>query len=830
MPFRARCSPVSLIRRRYAFRGLQRIRPSDLGGSVARAKRNQSYRYNSTSSLFSQFTSFFNRARTPLTPTPQQAASDFLTSISAKDTDSLGSSYNTIITSPNPGETLSQNDLLAAMEFLASSSSLRDLELLRTIFEDLPNRFGYPVNEGHQALLIRGLCNNGLAEDAFVLAQRLDPSSVDWRIILRSASTNSPSVVDRIIPFLQAHSKLDQTDISLILQSLRRSVYSSHSSPGSLSGPSSVRIKLDGLLETVREQSIILEPSTEAELMRLYLSLGELDKANDIVQSWDKANIWSPGLYNAIIELYIARSDRHQVEYTITKMREKGLTAPQKALSFLSTQQLRQSIDSRSSVGFNEIVGSIEFTEKICDVSAGADVWADLIRMYLKEVKSPSSLDVALEVYSEILSRGIEPSAELSRNLIIPLCNSKDQSKLNHAIRIYDHYMSTPAALSKSRERSRFSSIYQYLLAGCSRASPPLIGKAINIITDMRTHKMEINPANLVSLLILLMRSSEDHHSAFNVYSHFYALSPNSLDESSYQAILSTYLQLSWPKSPYPSPELFVTILKDMSKAGYQPSSAILSSLLKTYGFQATKLRRTSRSGSVSTSRSKSKATSSPIDSELEEDGVSLSVDEQLDNLGQSIRDIHTLIKLDPLIDVDIPLLSSLMDAYSRVGAYSECFEVWDELVQRRSRESPEKIRQLYAASINVILDACGWSYSLQRGKKIWAWAKRWDLIWEKKHYDSYVEFLCRNSQFADASNVVLGEMAGGSGTGEEGVGRAMGIKADGDTVRIVLKFGRREADKGNDVRDMIKFVDRLKVEREELYDQLRRDGESEEW
>nr|XP_019012580.1 uncharacterized protein I206_02075 [Kwoniella pini CBS 10737]OCF51361.1 hypothetical protein I206_02075 [Kwoniella pini CBS 10737] len=751
----------------------------------------KNYRYNSTSSLFSPFTSFFNRTKAPQVASPQQVAPAFLNSISVQDTDALRSAYDTIITSPNPSELLSPNDIHAAMELLASSSFLKDLETLRRIFEDLPNRFGYDTKDEHRNLLIKGLCNNGRVEEAFILTKSLDPFAVNWRVLLRTASNHSPSIVNHIIPFLQQYSSLEQTDIALILKSLRSSLHTSSSII--------VRKKLDGLLQQVQMQSIVLEPVTEAELMRLYISLGDLEKANTIVESWDKANIWSPGLYNAIIELYIARADAHQVEYTINKMREKGWEAPQKAISFLSIQHLQQNIDSRSAVGFGEIVGSIEYAEKISDVSAQADVWADVIRVYLREVKSNDSLDIALEVYSESLSRGIEPSAELAKNLIIPLCNSKESSRLNHAIRVYDDYMSTQGALSTRREQARFSSVYQYLLIGCSRSNPPLIEKAINLIMDMRNHKMEINSNNLVSLLILLMKSSEDHHSAFNLYSHFYSLSPSSIDENGYQAILSTYLGLSWSKSPYPPPELFVTILKDMSKNGYQPSSNILSSLLKTYGSQATKLRRNFKSSSSM---------------KLEDNLISL--DEQLDNLGQSIRDIHTLIKLDPLIVIDIPLLSSLMDAYSRVGAYSECFQVWDELIQRRSREKNSK--KLFSASLNVILDACGWSYSLKRGKKIWLWSKKYNLIYEKKHYDSYIEFLCRNSQFHEVIEIIFNEM------------EKEGFIIDKDIIRIVLKFGRREADKGNNVNDVFDFVNRLKKEKGELYNQLKDAGENERW
>ncbi|WWC95908.1 hypothetical protein V866_002775 [Kwoniella sp. B9012] len=812
MPYRARCNPASLIRRHNASVAIRRFTPVLRAGSVQEgipaALPIQGYRYNSTSSLFSPFTSFFSRAKS-LTPTsPDQAASVFVSSISSSQPDSLYSSYNTIINSPSPSSYLSSEKLYDAIALLAESRSLKDLELLRRIYDDLPNRFGYPINAEHDNLLIKCLCNNGYTEEALSLAQSMDLTNVDWRLLLRSASTDNPSLVDTIVPLLRQYSTLDQSDIALILRSIRNT----HSrSTGSLT-----RSKLDSVLEDITEKGIILNPSTEAELMRLYISLGDLDKANEIVSRWDQRNIESPGLWNAIVEMAIARDDLDMMENTIANMKDKGVKPPQKALTFLSLQNLRSYISSTSIVGFSEIVGSVDNAERICGVEAKADVWAEIIRVYLSEIKSHNNLDVVLEVYSEILSRGIEVSAELARNIIIPLSNVRHQSRLDDMIRIYDDYLSSSLAFKTQREKNKFQNVYQYILMACSKSQPPSTRTALKLLDDMKIHHIEISSSNMISLLVLLMKSSENHYSAFNLYSHFYDLSPGSIDEEGYKVILINFLNLYWTQSPFCPPELFIAILKDMSKNGYQPDSHILSSLLKQYGSQATKLRRKLRSPSPSSSIPTPTSTTTSI-SPFEEEHQQVNIGEQLDILSQSIRDIHTLLKLDPLIIPDIPLLSSLMDAYARVGAYSECFEVWDELVSRRAREPTQNLRSLYAASINVILDACGWSYSLKRGKKIWTWAKKWDLVWEKKHYDSYVEFLCRNSQLAEAAEFISDEMV------------SPNPQADKESVRIVLKFARRERDAGRSgLEGMKEFVHKLKVEKKEVYDQLKDEGELE--
>ncbi|WWC88850.1 uncharacterized protein L201_003765 [Kwoniella dendrophila CBS 6074] len=868
MPFRARCNPASLTRRQNALLAISNsLVNSAIRLEISKASTSshtQAYRYNSTSSLFSPFTSFFSRAKGSPVPTPQQAAATFVNSLSTSNTDQLLSSYNTIVQSPAPHELLSRDDLENALSFLSEAKSFTDLNLLRRIFEDFSNRFGHSIRVEHQNLLLKGLCNNGLIEDAFALSQSMNPKDVNWRLILDSATTHNPSMVDLIIPFLRQYSSLTQKDISLILKSLRKS----YTSENELE----TREKLNDILEKVKEQGIILEPLSETELTRLYLSLGDLDKANEIINNWDKTKIRSPGLWNAIIEVYISQNNFGGVEYTIERMRDKGIDPPQKALSFLSIQNLKSNIESKSEISLNDLIGSVENSERICGISASVNVWSDIIKYYLSEVKSQNSLDIAMEVYQEVLSRGLEVSVDLSKNLIIPLCTLRKTSRLNDVIRIYDDYVASSKAFSTRKEKDKISSLYHYLLMACAKSqdlSPSSVTSsyathtAIRLLNDMSINGITINSTNLISLLVLLIKSSQDHYSAFNLYAHFQALGIK-IDEQGYQVILTTYLNLNWDKSPYPPPELFISILKDMNKSGYHnTSSYVLSNLLKVYGHQATKLRRKSSLSSYRTINpySSSHSSTSAISLPLDENGFEINLEDQLDNLGQSIRDIHTLIKLDPLINVDIPLLSSLMDSYNRLGAYSECFEVWDEIIQRISRlpltnnhnnnnDIIKENRELYAASINVIFDACGWSYSLKRGKKIWLFLKRKNLIWEKKHYDSYIEFLCRNSQLKDASNFLLDEMgsspspssssslSSSSSTSTTSTIDDIPPQPDKESCRIILKFGRREKDKNlnksinNQTQqyeyDIRYFVQRLKLEKPDLYDQMQEEGELE--
>ncbi|WWD18321.1 hypothetical protein CI109_102771 [Kwoniella shandongensis] len=803
MPFHARCNPASLIPRRNAFIALQRARrgaistiPSTttVGLPSCPPRQHQlQIRHNSTTSLLSPITSFFSRARRPAQSTTSASAIDEYVllisspSLSAEDVQRLSSAYSTIINDVTvaPSGLITTEQRLGALRLLAkSASSSNAVTLLRRLYEDLA--IEKQQEEGVQKLMLEALVVAGLPADAFDFAR----STEDWRSILRSAVEHDPSLVDEVIPELRG--TLTSEDYSLLIRNLKhyrrdKAVLSK---------------RLEALLGDIETGGIQLDWSTQAELMRLHLVLGQIDKADTIVNGWEGKAVSSPGLWNAMIELEIAKEDSEGLERTIVAMRDAGYETPQKAIAFLAIRQLRQSISSRSSVGYNEIVSALESAEKLAGGTvAKSDVWAQVIRTYLNEVKQHDALDVALEVYEESKMRELEVTLDLARNMIIPLCNSRQQpQRLGDAMRIYDDYMATtvdvPLSSSSSSKRTRFASVYQYLLVSCARAQPPAVTTAIRLLSDMRRQSLDFTSTNLTSLLILLMRSSPDHHSAFNVYAHFYALNPSTIDERGFDAILTSYLNLHWDHSPFAPPELFVAMMKDMHRAGYDPGSRILSALLKQYGLLATKLRRRLRSGQAYT------ATTS-MGEDLERDmeaGTAIATipnpnttttEDYIDALAQAIRDIHNLIKLEPLIHPDIPLLTSLMDAYSRVGAFSETFEVWDELVQRRNREpSGVNIKQSYAAGINVILDTCGWSYSLSRGRKAWAWAKRWGLVWEKRQYDAWVECLLRNGEMDEATNVVLDEMGGQSGGSNS-------PQADKDTVRLLIKFGRKELARG---------------------------------
>jgi pentatricopeptide repeat protein len=154
------------------------------------------------------------------------------------------------------------------------------------------------------------------------------------------------------------------------------------------------------------------------------------------------------------------------------------------------------------------------------------------------------------------------------------------------------------------------------------------------------------------------------------------------------------------------------------------------------------------------------------------------------------------MIKLDPSIQVDVPLLNALMDAFARVGAYAESFEVWDELVERRPRERQEDLVDLYSPSINIYLDACGHSYSLLRARKAWAWAGKWGLNKDQRNWEAWLECLCRCGRVEEAVETVQ-KIKKGSEKGAPGVTKGM--------VALLLKFSWRNKETYRTVKEQVR-------------------------
>jgi pentatricopeptide repeat protein len=469
-----------------------------------------------------------------------------------------------------------------------------------------------------------------------------------------------------------------------------------------------------------------LDDEGEGELVRINILLGvpdAMEAAGETIKRWGEWKDYTVHRWNAYVDYLIALEDDRTIMAVLEHFTQrKEIEAPFKAKEYLITRNLERQIASKSNIKPNDVISAVEGFEDPTSPTASRSL-AMAIRYLLSQV--PGSLDTAMEVYHLAREKGVETDVSLARELTGPLCLTTPP-RLEEAISIYTDYIGFTPTDTKGRDPTP---IFSNLLHACAKIPSASSSKTVlRLLGDMRSRGLTFTPSTVAGLATILTRSSPDHETAFKIYAHLYALDSQALDRRTYEQILSGFIIHSTPASPVAPTNLYMEIIRDMQKAGLRIGSYSISSLLHTYGQQATRLNK-NRNDEQNRQR-------------------------QINSLLRSIGELHTMIKLDPLIEVDIPLLNTLMDAYNRVGAYAEAFEVWDDLVERRPRELSSNLIE-YSPSINIILDTCGHSSSIFRGRKAWAWASRWKLNNNKKNYDAYVECLCRCGEVEEAYEVV---------------------------------------------------------------------------
>jgi len=616
-------------------------------------------------------------------------------------------------------------------------------------------------------LLARGISTSLLREPTPELITRLRTKATSTQLkhlLARSAEVQS-TLVSVVVEILRGRDELEYRDYTYILKDLRHEL-----SGGSVE---ETQERLQDVLREMRERGKHLDVEGEGEMVRINVLLGvpdSMEAAAETIRRWGEWRVYSVYQWNAYIEYLIKIEDEATILQVLEGWTNGEMDPPIRAKEYLVTRNLQRSIDSKSTIKPTDVAQAVESIEKDARSPLAARLWGTAIRHLLSQL--PGSLDTAMEVYTLARDKGVETDSTLARELIIPLTNL---SRLEEALAIYSDYLGfNPPDIVTSDKRDP-TIIFTSLLYACAKVNQS--ATALRILTDMRSRKLSFPPSTLGALATTLTRSAPDHQTAFNLYAHLYALDSHAFNRRTYESILSGFIIHSTPNSPVAPTNLYLEIIRDMKKAGLRIGSYSITSLLTSYGLQATKLSKRARTEDQPARQAK------------------------VNSLLRGISELHTMIKLDPLVEVDIPLLNALMDAYNRVGAYAEAFEVWDELVERRSRQPIDQMDQ-YSPSLNILLDTCGHSNSLFRANKAWAWATRWRLNTDKRNWDAYVECLCRCGKIEDAYEVVK-RMRDDDGTADPTV----------ETIMLLVKFSWKNR------RDFEEAKENVKLEFPELWD-----------
>ena len=375
-------------------------------------------------------------------------------------------------------------------------------------------------------------------------------------------------------------------------------------------------------------------------------------------------------------------------------------------------------------------------------VRAGSKVTIRLARLAVDQIASHSA--------------GLEPDYARVNNIKADLAAAMDESK--------EIMLDSERTLKERDDDLR--AIHLVSLQGAMRRGSEnetvkdIIPDTIAVLDEMRKRSITLPHQMTLDTILDLMSRAQHHHDAFRAYSYVRALAPGRLSEEDHLEILQHFIRLSLPKSPWPLPKLTFEFLRDMRDSGLPVRAKVYTMMVNEYT-RYLRRRRKGRGDNLGAS-----ATTSATPSGTEVGGPDQRI---LSNTLQTIQKIHSIVKLDSFLDVDLPLLTSLMDAYNQLQLWPETFELWNEIVARHRMErgvDPDLVdstqtalqRMAYRPALSVILDACGYSGHLSRARRIWEWAHERDMIrCSYGNWKSWIECLCRCGKTMEACDVDRG-------------------------------------------------------------------------
>ncbi|ORY21978.1 hypothetical protein BCR39DRAFT_552453 [Naematelia encephala] len=766
MPFRARAIPARLVARRQChFLSSLKAVPQPVNGSIRHTQTRGISFSSIPEKIFPNITAAWRRSPRSR---PEDSMSVFRTAVDSRNTKRVREAYEAL-----RGD-LSEEELEGVMSILRNAGPSTALVMMMVLGD-----MGEVQKVRWTGRVIRDLSKAGKLKEAFKLAGRLEKQDRHpYHHVLHYAVRFDPEMVPDITTAIRTHPKgLMDRDYGVLLRHLRLQFQR-----GEVTSDDELQARLREILAETEERGIWIGSSGEAELLRLNILRQEWEKVDVLEKKLNAIHIDQRNfaVWDALFDARMVKKDRDAVIQLVRDMSGVKLDPPRGAIVWLVEQTIDNTGENSQGNLADRVLRAMDRVDTETGVDMDSDVWGQCVRRFAlgstasflggkaqsssdtTSTITPEQMDAAVELLARAKARGIHPSIAVVRVLIPLLCES---GRVSSALEIHTDFLASkpPPDLSDPRDRSAIGLTFTMLLTSLARSpSRTVLQSAVDLLTSMRNLDLDLHSSNLGSLVILLMRSANDHSTAFNVYAHFHALNPQALGLSARRDILTAFIDMSLPYTSHPPPDLVFEMIKDLRRLEALPASFVFSWVLKLYSNQVTAIR---------------KDRTLPAKPEDPRRG-------ELENLRQNIEDIARRIRLDPEIDPDVPVLTALMDAYNRLGQVDQAFEVWAQLVERRSRSTPAELTQ-YAPAIAVILDVCAYNDLERRGRKIWAWGLRHGLVKTTKSWEGWLEALCRWGKVDEAVELVCGPMRNGNGDGME----VTIPKARKESLELVLKF-----------------------------------------
>ncbi|WOO77758.1 uncharacterized protein LOC62_01G001325 [Vanrija pseudolonga] len=673
----------------------------------------------------SAFSDFFSRRRRRAPQQEESPAAAVLASLASGRTGAINTAYFALL---DARRQLSAEDAASVMEALATRADPRAFSLLERVYAALESVHGVTPSERHYAAMITGLATAGRARDALAFARETG-SPVPFDAVAAAAALHEPDAFDEVITAAKAAGQLSERLYAPRFEALldRRAAKSMSD--------------VDAIAAAMDSDGLTLGPWCEVSLARVYLVLGENERAAALVGSWAPETAepeLAPALYDAALAVYMGVGDTAAVERVVAAMSRTFGTpggAYPRALEYLVRSRLGGDLSSANSI--------IEAADAVGRASARDLPPSAWQRVILGALEGPGGLQTAFEVYTAARTRATVIDATLAQALVEALAwppaaegSARATPRLAEAMEVYGDLITAADGDRSVEALQPTARLYLPLLRACAALGTEAHATALQLLADIKDRGAHFPPVKnrshqITELIVDLMRSAGGHPEAHAAYRAVRAAWPYPLSRAQHDTIVTQFLKLEYPDSVVSKPEFVFSLMDDMRAEGYHPGTLVLTTLLSKYAALCKRMQRQYRDAPAELSF-------------------------RLQALLSATRDVHSLVSLDALIEVDVPLLTALMDALSSAGVYEEAMEVWDQIVRRREGTPPEDAARLFGPAISVALDTCGFYGNLPRARKIWHWAQRHDLRTDR-HYLAWVECLLRCGKLDEALDVITG-------------------------------------------------------------------------
>ncbi|KIM47753.1 hypothetical protein M413DRAFT_439422, partial [Hebeloma cylindrosporum] len=360
------------------------------------------------------------------------------------------------------------------------------------------------------------------------------------------------------------------------------------------------------------------------------------------------------------------------------------------------------------------------------------------------------NLKEALHIYEQSKVAGIVPDAPLISPLLRALARESSEESIDKAIAIYRDLAnavptSTPVPTMKSLndhspgpDAAIYGGLFRMLLSSPNTAK--YIPILYSLLDEMEARGLPMDTNSVATTKIILeMRQTRTFADALDTYLEH----RRQLNEHGYAAVLQEYCRISFSGNlEVPLITDYFSFINDMRQQKLQITPTVYTIILNHLGITATRLRQVNGAEQGSYQR-----------------------------LIDTTRRVHDFLTLDASISPDAILWNQLMNTYQRLGCLGDAYRVW-EMMYLTGRYDQ--------ISVNIMLDACSYAGQMYLANSIRSKLAKVGFALDTRNWNTWVECLCRNGEFDDATNVVCFEM------------EKHGVDPNLETFRILLKFSKR--------------------------------------